>query len=74
MINGEFLRGGLKSYSFLFVLRILYNRHLLKHDLNPEIIIDIFYTFGLNKPEPQESIQEEDWIKNITILENFIKN
>jgi hypothetical protein len=44
-------------------------RHLLKHKVDAEKTIVIHYIFGLNKPKEDKKIEEEDWIKNIALIE-----
>lgn len=43
--------------------------HLLKHKVDAEKTIVIHYIFGLNKPKEDKKIEEEDWIKNIALIE-----
>ncbi|KRX01534.1 WD40-repeat-containing domain [Pseudocohnilembus persalinus] len=61
LINGEFLRGNIKS-------------HLLKHKLSSETTITIYYTFGIQKPNEDKKSKEEDWISHLQLLNEFNLN
>lgn len=38
---------------------------MIKHNLTSESTLIINYTFGLNQPILDKSIQEEDWISDL---------
>lgn len=44
------------------------NRHLIKNNVNTESVVNIYYTFGISKPEEENKINEEDWIKHIALI------
>lgn len=60
MVNGEFLRGNLKS-------------HIIKHEINTEKTIEIHYALSIEAPQKQDTFDEDDWVSRIAAFEsNFV--
>jgi len=60
LFKGDFIRGTLKS-------------HLIKHQVSAEEeTIEIFYCFALEKPKLTKTIQEEDWVWDISKFDGLL--